>query len=311
VDTERIRRTRELARTQRGLFTIEQARAVGWSDRSLHRWLAAGVFEEPVPRVYRFAGAQLGWKDRLLATVLSAEGVAARRSAAALFRLLPPPPEPHVVVVRTRRNLVRTRLHSSKDLPASDVTRVGEIPSTTPIRTLIDVASELRAPAVERLVDRAVSRQLVRVFALERRARELRAPGRPGASRVLLALASAHPDLERIRSEFEGTVLRWVRSAGLPDPVPNHPVVTGGRRRILDVAWPAEMVCIEFDGYLPHVEHRDVFDDDRARQNDLVDDGWRVFRLTSRMLDGKARRHFAAVARALRRKESHDPAISA
>ena len=307
----RIMRTRRIARRQRGLFTLDQAMSAGWEDTGIRRWLAAGVFEELAPRVYRFAGVPLTWEDRLLAAALSANAIAARRSAAALYQLLAPPAIPQLLVVRGRRNLARAEIHSTHDLPASDVTRVGPIPSTTPVRTVIDAAGELREDAVERLVDRAVATGRVRLAALERRARELRAPGRPGAARVLQSLSDAHPDLERARSDFEAIVLRLARAAGLPTPEVNWPVIVNGQRRFLDVAWPPPKVFLEFDGYLPHIETRRVFDDDRARQNDLVDNGWRVFRVTSRLLERSAHQQFEAVKRAVLGNESHGSRLSA
>jgi hypothetical protein len=179
-----------------------------------------------------------------------------------------------------------------------------------PVRTVIDVASELELRAVERLVDRAVARKLVRLMALERRARELRAPARPGAARVLRAIATAHPDLERTRNEIEAEVLRTVRALHLPDPIPNYEVCVGGRRRFLDSAWPAPKACLELDGYLPHIESHDVFDDDRARQNDLVEAGWRVFRVTPTMLRGDIARHFGPLVRAVTGAVSHASAAS-
>ena len=36
---------------------------------------------------------------------------------------------------------------------------------------------------------------------------------------------------------------------------------------------------------MPHSTRR-VFDDDRARQNDLVDDEWCIYRITKTMLEG-------------------------
>ena len=75
--------------------------------------------------------------------------------------------------------------------------------------------------------------------------------------------------------------------------------VVEGDLRILDLAWPLVLVCAEFDGYLPHVRTRRVFDDDRKRQNDLVDAQWKVFRITSPMLTNDPRRAFAPIVRAV------------
>jgi hypothetical protein len=235
----------------------------------------------------------------LLSFALSADALAARLSAAALYGAHAPPKQPQLLVVRGRRNLDRVEIHSTLDLPPSDVTRVGVIPATTPIRTLIDAAADLSSSAVEDLVDKMMIRRLVYPVPLERRARELLAPARPGAARVLRALTSRHPDLEQARNEWEARVLRLARQFGLPDPVPNLPLTVGGRLRLLDSAWAPARVDLEFDGILPHLETRKVFADDRARQNDLVDEHWKVFRLTSTMLGRDAERHFAPIARAV------------
>ena len=83
-----------------------------------------------------------------------------------------------------------------------------------------------------------------------------------------------------------------------------------GHRRFLDTAWPEPMACLEFDGYITHIGSRVVFDDDRARQNALVDAGWKVFRITSRMLESNLDAAFAPVIRAVRSTESHGGHIS-
>jgi very-short-patch-repair endonuclease len=83
-------------------------------------------------------------------------------------------------------------------------------------------------------------------------------------------------------------------AAHAPAPAVNLPVRVGGRIRVLDLAWPDRKVGVEFDGFVPHSSRR-VFDDDRARQNDLVADGWRIFRLTSTALQRDAPRAIAAI----------------
>jgi very-short-patch-repair endonuclease len=71
--------------------------------------------------------------------------------------------------------------------------------------------------------------------------------------------------------------------------------VTGGELRYIDLAWPAQKVAVEFDGFVPHSTRR-VFDDDRVRQNSLVADDWLVFRLTKTALTRNARAAFAPIA---------------
>jgi very-short-patch-repair endonuclease len=303
-----IARLQGTAAAQRGLFTLAQALDAGYHRPGVRRRLERGVWTEVAPRVYRAApAARRTWIDELAALVLSCDGVAARRSAAALFELLPSPKAHHLLVARGKRNLERAVVHSSIDYPASDLVVVTGIRATSPARTVIDAATDLRSDAVDRFVDDAVVRGLCRPAALERRARELVAPARPGAARVLRALASSHPQLERARNTWEARMLRTSRLAGLPDPVPNFPVTVGGRLRLLDLAWDRVRVCAEFDGYLSHLRSRQVFDDDRVRQNDLVDAGWLVFRVTSTMLQRSPRAAFAPIVRAVeQRSVSHE-----
>ena len=82
---------------------------------------------------------------------------------------------------------------------------------------------------------------------------------------------------------------------GLPPPRVNYRVHVGGRRRYLDLAWPDVKVAVEFDGFVPHSTRR-VFDDDRARQNELVAARWTVFRVTKTMLDADPAGAFRPVA---------------
>jgi hypothetical protein len=309
MSPEAIRELRAIARRQLGLFTLAQSLDAGWSRSTIRRWLHHGWWHEVAPRVYESCpAAPLTWRPRLLAATLSTDAVAARRSAAALYGLLPRPDAPELLVARGKRNLDRSVVHSTIELPDSDLTFVGPIPATTPIRTLIDVCGDLdRAPATD-LVDRAIARGLVRPIRLERRARELAAPARTGATRVLKAIATSHPELERARNRWEARVLRLIRSFDLPEPIPNFSVRVGGANRVLDFAWSAARASLEFDGYGPHVDTPRVFDDDRVRQNALIADGWVVYRVTSTMLSRQA---FAPIARAVaERLVSHQSAIS-
>jgi very-short-patch-repair endonuclease len=291
---------RAVARRQHGLFTREQARVAGFSIGGIQRRLGRGVWEEVAPLVYRTTAAPpLPWTGRLVALMLSVDGVAYGPSAAVLYGMIDGAPEPEVVVARALRNRKRGGVHSSIALPSTDIAVVQGIRATMPARTLIDLGRHCTGAALVDAVDRAVVKRLVTPHSLWRRARELRAPARPGARRVLDVLASQHPDAVRMRSLWEARVVRMIRERGLPAPEVDYEVVVGGQRRFLDLAWPRPTVCFELDGFGPHVQRR-VFDDDRIRQNDLVEAGWRVFRATPRILEREPERVLGPLARALR-----------
>jgi hypothetical protein len=272
----------EIASRQLGCFTVAQAHAVGFPLSGVYERVARREWAWAAKGVLRVAaGPPVSWRERALAACLSVGGVASYRTAAALFGLVPPPLVPDVVVARRARGVRRPGLHTTLDLPPSDVVRVGPVPATAPARTLVDLGAVVPESELTTAVDAALVRVIVRAERLERRARELRAPGRPGAARVLALLGTRHPQLERARNEWEARMLRLVRRFGLPDPVPNYPIeVTPGKVRILDLAWVEERVFAEFDGFEPH-SGRAQFDDDRERQNEVVASGWTPFRFTS------------------------------
>ena len=115
---------------------------------------------------------------------------------------------------------------------------------------------------------------------------------------MLELLGQRDPELLNTRNIWEARVLKIARAGGLPRPSTNFRVHVGGHHRYIDLAWPAEKVAVEFDGFVPHSMRR-VFDDDRVRQNDLVDDDWLVYRLTKTALEANARRAFDPIARAI------------
>jgi very-short-patch-repair endonuclease len=232
---------------------------------------------------------------------LSIGGAACRRSALALHGLLGPPDEPEVVVVRKRRTGTRAPAPSTDRLDALDLTLVADIPVTSEARTLIDAAGLLPRAAFEDVLDTAIVRRLVTVARLRDRAEALWAPRRNGCAIVLELLNERDPGLRNARNVWEAKVLRIVGQLGLPQPAVNHRVRVGGRVRYLDLAWPEAKVAVEFDGFVPHSTRR-VFDDDRARQNDLVADGWTVFRVTATML-GDPERTFGPIGAGDRRQK--------
>ena len=55
-----------------------------------------------------------------------------------------------------------------------------------------------------------------------------------------------------------------------------------GRRYRLDIAFPAEKLCVEVDGWEWHGKYKGDFQRDRERQNLLTQQGWRILRFTTK-----------------------------
>ncbi|MFI5046523.1 MAG: type IV toxin-antitoxin system AbiEi family antitoxin domain-containing protein [Acidimicrobiia bacterium] len=287
------------ARRQHGLFTLRQARDAGYSSDAVARRLRANEWEEVDHRVLRvLPAAQLTWRQRLTARTLSTGGVSSCRSAAVLYGLLEEPVPLDVTVLRSSRTASHAQVRSTIELPAGDVVMVDDIRATTPVRTLIDLGAVIGRDRLEDVLDVALMRGPVTPRRLAARAVELWTPRRAGCAIVLGLLQVRSPQTAMAASLWEARVLRDLRSLGLPQPCCNYEIRVGGRRRCIDFAWPDARVALEFDGFAFHSSRR-VFDDDRARQNDLVDAGWRVYRLTASALSANPRRAVAPIARAL------------
>lgn len=87
------------------------------------------------------------------------------------------------------------------------------------------------------------------------------------------------------------SIAEQIRAAGLPEPVTEHqfhPV----RKWRFDWAWPAHMVAVEIDGGTwsggRHVRGKG-YEDDCVKINEATLLGWKVIRVTTKMVaDGRA-----------------------
>ncbi|HOC14613.1 MAG TPA: DUF559 domain-containing protein [Propionicimonas sp.] len=104
--------------------------------------------------------------------------------------------------------------------------------------------------------------------------------GTPGNRRRTRAVTLA---ADNPWSFAEARLHRLLRDAGIGGWVANRPILVRGRWIAPDVRFEREHLVLEFDGEAVHSTH-DQFEDDRSRQNVLVLGGFRVLRITWRML---------------------------
>jgi hypothetical protein len=301
--TDAWRSLARAARRQRGLFTIADALAAGFSRTAIATRVERGEWQLVAPHVLR-AGTDvaLDWMDRLVIEYLSSRAIATGFSGLAVHDLAVPPRDPELIVVRSRRNLDRAKVHSTTHLPDIDITRVDGIVCTSVARSLAIAAGAMATHDAAALVAKAIARHRVGRPQLERRMHELASPGRVGATRILRALELIDPAIDRARNEWEGLLVETALAFGLPAPILNYRVRLEGRIRYLDAAWTPVRIFAEFDGFLEHLLSRERFTDDRVRQNDAVAAGWWPFRFTSDQLRPEQRgRSFEQLARTYHR----------
>jgi very-short-patch-repair endonuclease len=281
-------RIEQLAATQHGVFTYDQATQAGYTIRQIGHRVRSGQWLRLSRRVLGVHGAPSSFDQAVMVAVLAGgEGtVGSHMTSGVLYRI--PDADRSVLEVTTplRRQLSLDGViaHRSGTLFDADVRRVRRIPVTAPARLVVDLSGRLSVDELGIVVDDLLRRRMVRLWQVADCSQRLgRAPGRSPKT-VQAVLAARWPGYDPGESTLETRVLRLIAQAGLPLPKQQHRVVIDGRRYRIDLAYPERLVAIECDGFTWHSQRSD-WDRDRRRQNDLVALGWRVLRITAAMPD--------------------------
>jgi very-short-patch-repair endonuclease len=276
-----------IGRLQHGLLTRAQTLAV-ISPSTLDRWIRTRRLEPMRRGVYRMAGAPETWEQQLLAACLAAgpEARASFGSAAAL----------HGFEGFARAGLEITHfgsrpspmdgvsIHETSVFDVGHLTRIAGVPVTSTARTLCDLTAVARPWVVERAVDEALRRKIVRLEDIVDVAGRLAGRGRRRCTMMREILDRRRPGYDPGDSDPERRIAELLVRAGLPEPTKQYRVEVGGRRLRIDLCYPEHKVAIEYDGWAWHSGRR-AFDEDRARANDLVLLGFAVLRFTSNSSD--------------------------
>jgi very-short-patch-repair endonuclease len=198
--------------------------------------------------VYAVGWPALNQKRRWMAAVLAGgEGAAlSHRSAASIWEIGKGEGGRIDVSVRRRCELRRSgvRFHGRPSLRAEDILRRDDIPTTSPSRTLLDLAAELDPVPLERAVNEADKRGLIDPETL--REQLGRFSGQPGVCPLRLLLDKLFFQLSD--SDLEIYFRRIVKAAQLPTPMSKQRV----NRFEVDFFWPELGLVVETDGLRYH-----------------------------------------------------------
>ena len=228
----------------------------------------------------------MDWRDRARrqAGVIARRqlaGIISHRSAAALWKLpVGVSTIVHVTVAdrRFRRAVPGVRTHRVPLARPHHVWFDG-LRVTDRARTVIDLLRTEPLGAAWDLLDRALQRGWVTECDLDA---DLRAgPGRTGNGQLRRLRGDLEPGAQ---AESERRLHRLLRRAGVAGWTPQYAVRLPSGVRYIDVAFAEQRLAIEVDGRRTHGDDSDRFEDDRARQNELIAAGWRVIRVTWTML---------------------------
>lgn len=237
-----------LAREQHGVLARRDLLRLGFTSKGIRHRMRTGRLYPVGHGVYAVGRDDLTRKGRWMAAVLACgEGaVLSHRSAAALLGIgSERRGSIDVSVARhCQLNRVETRIRSRPSLSPSDVDTRHRIPVTKPVRTLIDLATELAPKALERAVNEADKHDLIDPESL-RLALDSHA-GEPGV-RPLRTM------LDRLTFRLSDTELEVLfrpiaAKAGLPTPLTKEMV----NNYEVDFYWPDLGLVVETDGWRYH-----------------------------------------------------------
>jgi hypothetical protein len=269
-----------LGERQHGAFSRVQVITAGMHPRAINRRLATGQWKLVDHAVYRDAATPPSWRQRLIAACLAGPAVASHRSAAALLGFVAC--EEDVVEVTALRHRRRHRgdvvWHESRHFDSRDLTEIDGIPTTRPLRTLLDLGVVFDADRLEELLDDGLRRGWFSTTAVRRRWEEFGGVLRPGGRIVRAVLERKEAGERPAESILETRFRQLLGRAGIPQPVAQFEVSDGDKLIArVDFAYPEFGVVIEIDGEERHAG-RSPRKHDARKERRLVRLGFRVLR---------------------------------
>jgi len=182
---------------------------------------------------------------------------------------------PEITIPHTQKLLLRDGdLHRTRR-PLELVT-VNGIPTTTRPRTILDCAAVMPFPVFEPMVQDAVVRKLVKIEALLAVVDRRGGRGVEGTTGLRLALENDLVD-EKLESKLELIVARVLRSARIPRPERQYPLVCiDGREVRIDFAIVDRRIAVEANGARWHGNATQARKT-RARARSITATGWHVY----------------------------------
>jgi Protein of unknown function (DUF559) len=261
--------------------------------------LKSGLYRRLLHNVYADPGLVVDHQlyARAASLVMPVEAMLGGRSAATWFgAAFASHADPVVVLVppdTAWRGPRGVRVHRT-ELRRGDVSVVDEdVRVTCPLRTSWDVATLETVPTAVTILDGMVRAGRLELAAAQRSLMHSR--GRWRSSRVAKVLPLVDG---RSESPPESLLRVACVRAGLPAPVPQYVVLSGGEfLGRVDLAWPEAKLVVEYEG-AHHFEGLQIRRDDR-RYERLTAAGWRVIRVSAadlRDLDAVVRRILEALS---------------
>jgi len=233
--------------------------------------------------VFVIAGSPRTFSQRAMIACSSVQAaVASHETATILDGFEPAPPQRIVVSVphEGSRRAYADYVHRSSYLPDRHIKYIGAIPTTTTVRTIIDMAGVSLRHRVAEMIDWAISEKRVTVPELVDEFNATARQGRKG-SKLLRPLIVERLDGNAIPATvLERAMTELIASAGLEMPISQWSPPWGasliGR---VDFAYLDHRLVVEVDGRRWHTRVNDFEVDSRRRQLAAMA-GWQTLGFT-------------------------------
>lgn len=243
----------ELALSQHGVIGLDQARALGFSEKMIKHRVRKGVWKRNLPRVLVVGAAPETWHQRAHAALLWAgEGSAlCRRSVAFLLGWTFKEPKVIQVVIPHKRILKAPKgiaVHRSRRLEGKQRRQHNGFWICSTPRTLLDLAPQ---KDIEEVLDSAIHVAANNLLWTKQYLRRKEAPRLPGRGRLRRLLNERSPSDTQTDSRLEARFKQLLKEAGLP--AVHHAVLVDRHDQFImesDFSFPRERVVVEVDG--PH-----------------------------------------------------------
>ena len=234
-----------------------------------------------LPEVFRIGEGRSEWHQRLAALTKWSGGVASHRAAGALFGL--DGFDERVLEITSARRLRRPDssvvVHFTPQLPLDSIP-VDCVLTTSPTRTLLDLAAVVDAGVLELSLEDALRRRLTSLPRIRWQLATIGGQGRRGTDALRRLVQRYEPGGEISESAFEVLLHQLLRRAKLPEPRRQFEIRQGsihlGRA---DFAYPGPKLIIEAVSFRWH-SGRTAWSRDQARWNAVTAAGWRVLNVT-------------------------------
>ncbi|QIK71961.1 DUF559 domain-containing protein [Propioniciclava coleopterorum] len=260
-----------------------------WANQLTHG-SRVGEIVALLPGVYCRASVAAEIPVRLLAVIRADPNSVLTHGAAALAGYDPhrPCPSPIVAAAPHRASKWPLAHFERRRIPAEWTHRFRGLRFTHPAWTALDLAATEGPRAIDEALRLGVPLDAMEAALAAR-------PGRRGNLQVRDWLAESR---DRPFSFAERAAHLALRDAGVEGWRGNLRLRLSGRDVILDIAFEAERLAVEIDGFAFHSSAK-AFNHDRLRDADLMAAGWAVLRLPASLVLDEPDRFVRLVRRAL------------